>query len=329
MFNVTQQNDICHSIYKIYHVYIEKLLNSVGLMFNLLNILVFSKLIASKNVKSDMFKYLMIKSIFDAYYNFRNLIFIIYDCIHCSINENKYFLVFLWIFVIYFGFVAQLLSVCCEIGATYDRYQHISNKLKMFKRTSYKFNLSLAFIFSLLFYLNKIFERTLTTRLTGFNGTSDYYILIFNSLGSSELALNIDFFQSLIKNGICVSLILILNILSLISIKKSMGNKRKMINKCNNRSENLTLKRNKSMAKLRVAKTELKVTLMVLTTGILTVIGHGFMFVYNLPFMIEYANFCLYSITNFLFYLSITFNFLIYFSFYKNFRITFKHMLIF
>lgn len=322
MTNITEQNDICHSIYKVYHNYVDKLLNSVGLVLNILSVIVFIKLIASKNAKSDMFKYLMIKSIFDAYYNFRNLIFIVNDCINCSINGNKYFLVFVWIFVTYFGFVAQFLSICCEIGATYDRYQHISNKLKIFKRTSYKINLSIAFIFSLIFYLNKILERTLKTR-----SNSTHYILIFNSLGSSELALNIDFLQSFIKNGVCVLIILILNILSLISIRKSMGNKRRMINRCNNKSENLTLKRNKSIVKLRVVKTELKVTMMVLTTGFLTILGHGLMFVYNLPLMIRHANFCLYSVTNFLFYLSITFNFVIYFSFYKNFRITFKNII--
>lgn len=328
MSNVTLQNDVCDSMYKVYHIYIDKLLNSIGLAFNVLNILVFVKLLASKNVKSDMFKYLMIKSIFDAYYNFRNLIFIIYDCIDCSINENQFFLIFLWIFVIYFGYVVQLLSICCEIGATFDRYQHISNKLKMFKRTSYKFNLSIAFLFSLIFYLNKIFERTLTTRHNGSNSTTKEHILIFNSLGSSEVALKVDFVQSFVKNGVCVLIILVLNVLSLISIKKSMGNKRRMINRCNNKSENLTLKMNKSIARNRVVKTELNVTIMVLTTGVLTVIGHGFMFVYNLPFMIQYANFCLYSITNFLFYLSITFNFVIYFIFYKNFRLTFKNFFI-
>lgn len=318
-------DDYCHSTYKLYHIFVEKFINSIGLIFNILNIIVFNKLIKSKGVKGDMFKYLLFKSMFDAYYNFRNLLFIIYDCKHCLINRSAQYLIFHWIFVIYLGYVGQLLSIFCEIGATYDRYQQISKRLKFFKRISYKYYLFIVFIYSLIFYLYKFFDRTLSIR----SGTSNEYILKFNSFGHSELALKIDFVHSFIKNGLCVIVILVLNVLTFLSIKKTMNHKRSLINKCDNKSENETLRRSKSMAKLKCVKVEINISLMILTTGILTIIGHGFLFVYNFPFMIKYANFCLYSITNLLYYLSVTFNFLIYFAFYKNFRVCFKNMLIF
>jgi hypothetical protein len=59
---------------------------------------------------------------------------------------------------------------------------------------------------------------------------------------------------------------------------------------------------------------------MVITTGVLACLGHGLIFVYNLPWLALHIDMCSYSFTSFVYNLSFGANFFIYYFFNKSFR---------
>lgn len=121
-----QSYEICDAIYKPYNWYVERVINLFGLILNSVNTIVYLRLIENQRAHDDMFRYLLFKSVIDAFYSLRQLIFIFYDS--SSVFGLHRFLVamyFYLIFVVYAGDIAQLMSIFCEVGACLSRYHRV------------------------------------------------------------------------------------------------------------------------------------------------------------------------------------------------------------
>jgi hypothetical protein len=311
--------DICFEVYKIYNFYIERVVFCAGFVLNILNSVVFYMLIRTeKNFKCDMFKYLFLKSIFDAYYLLRGILLFIYDCNKCWAKSNFYTILFFWVFVFYLGQVVCLLSMLCEIGASFNRYRHVSQHFQFMSKMPLKVVLLIFLVYSLVFYVYKFLERDLVAT-TVKNSTRVEYRLRYNSFGSSNLILNIEFAHSIFRDCICVLIILVINIMTLLDMKKSLGKKKRLTF-----NTHAPLRNNRAQLKLstvyRASQAENKITFMVLTTGVLACLGHGLIFVYNLPWLALQMSTCFYSFTNFVYFMSFGANFFIYYFFNKSFR---------
>ena len=325
--------DICLDIvYKLYQFYIERVVLAIGLISNMLNAIVFGILIKSeKNFKYDMFRYLFLKSIFDAFYLVTSLLSYINDCYKCWIKKQLIFLLFHWICLTYLGHVSALMSMFCEVAATFSRYRTLSQKFKFMDKIPIRITLALFAIYSMAFYSYKFFERNLVSS-TIKNSTIIEYKLHYNAFGSSEIALNISFAHSLVRDCLCTIAIFVINLATLILMKKSMDRKQRLtINNVSraNYNENykperspLSLPRNKTTP-YRAKHAENKISLMVITTGIVACIGHGLTFIFNLPSMAMGSSICFYVITKFCYYSSFSVNFFIYYAFNKTFRACF------
>jgi hypothetical protein len=121
-----QPVEVCDIIYKIYYFYIERILNLLGLLLNTLNIIVYIKLIGSRKACGEMYKYLLFKSFIDAYYSLRNLIFVLFDLPKIfGLQRYRFAVYFYWIFIVYGGESAQLMSIWCEFGACFSRFRKV------------------------------------------------------------------------------------------------------------------------------------------------------------------------------------------------------------
>lgn len=203
-------------------------------------------------------------------------------------------------------------------------------------RLNYIVVLTAIFVLSLLAYSYRLFEHEVITKpdreqsaksSSATNTTSVMYVLIYNSFGASDTVIILDFLNSFLMNCVSVIGILVLNILALIKTRKCLDRKRALTtttivsrrpshflpNGC--AAKDLTVR-----SRMKISKAEMNISLMVFTSGLIAVLGNGFIFLYRLPFMAYSGNFCIYSIANFAFCLSYVMNFFIYFGFHKKFR---------
>lgn len=345
MYSTDGELDVCHEIYKIYYIYVERILNSSGVVLNLMCVLVFMRIIMSKKLNGNMYNYLTFKSAFDAICSFRYILYIFYDFKYFKLNRSLVCMYFYWVFLVYFGELSQFMGILCEVAACFDRFKIVSNKLmvastagvlkkRMFK--NYKFVLSIMFLACSILYSYKLFERKLVVRKID-NQTSEY-TLLFNSFGNSEASVIMDFVNSILMNFMSIIIILVLNVLTLRNTKKCLVKKKTLIKNSNNNTNNNnnTLVNNYSQANLsqasfksrnglnnkstKISRVEMNVSLMVFSTGLIALFGHGLVFIYRLPLMALNANFCFYSFAMCIFTVSYVCNFIIYFLFLKNFR---------
>lgn len=118
----SDQYDLCDVIYKVY-IYIERFLNMFGLLLNTLNIIAYLQLI--KRIRCDMYKYLLYKSLADAFFSLNYLLYILYNN---NLKVMQQFLVVVyiyWILIVYGGWIAWFMSTWCEFGACFSRFRKV------------------------------------------------------------------------------------------------------------------------------------------------------------------------------------------------------------
>lgn len=319
----------------MFNDYIEKGLYISGLALNLINVIVFSLLIASseRTFKSSMFKYLLAKSVFDTYYMLRGLFLrFFWDCPGCNAKESLVEALFFWIGVFYLGHAASLMSMFCEIAATLSRFKAISQKLAILNRVSNKIVFLVMLVNTLIVYTYKIFERTLIVER---KNQTVLYRLRLNSFAASENLLLVEFMHSVFRDGVCVLIILVINVATIISMHQSYKRKRRLtlnqpantrkrtraetLNTSDENQSTQSAPARRTLLELRkFRRSENRLTVMVLMTGVIACIGHGVYFAYSLPH--HQKSFCFYTITAFLFYSSYVINIFIYIYFNKGFR---------
>ena len=213
------------------------------------------------------------------------------------------------------GYSAQLISILCDVASCFDRYRLFTTKFRALNRISYKLVILVICMFSFAFYIYKIIGFKITRHITFVNNhTQIRYIL-----NSSELIPNnisdknskiLEFIHSFIRDGVCVFAILLLNVLTLVEIRRAMFKKKNLIRQRSNESQN-------TKRTFKAQRAQIRLTLMVFTVSTITLISHGLIFIY---FFMMRENSCFQIISYISYELQYSTNFFVYLCFNLNFR---------
>ena len=287
----------------------------LGVVTNTLNIIVFSQ----KNMmKNTMNVYLLAKSASDLYYMVGNALEPMSVCFNCFTMYLYWYQTLSLIYRYYICSVAQLSSMMLDVMATLNRYVTISQNFSKFsKRIDHRLIILGIYLFGALFYIYKFFVFTVT-EMRNDSVVKEYY-LDYSDFGAKIGHQLFDSIHTVIRDGICVLAIIVLNILIMIQMRRAMATK-KIIGSHGNKA---------SSSKIKARRAEQKITIMVILTGIKEAILHILLLVYYLPvpqFRDIALDDCYQDTLFFLYILSYSVNFFFYIFFNNNYRETFTEL---
>ena len=164
-------------------------------------------------------------------------------------------------------------------------------------------------IYAFLFYIYVFFDNECTVdlkKLKSDNITIYKISTRARSFQSSTRGIVFEIIHSFVRDFLCTILIAVLNLLTLIFMRRSFRIKKQI---------------NKETSKIEKAENNL--TYMVLTSSIINIIGHIFIFIHFLP-ITEIRHDCIGDMSAALLYLSYSINFFIYYFFNNHFKNYFK-----
>lgn len=299
--------DQCKVIKKASDFYILTLISIVGMILNAMCIVVFLQTKIHKNSRGQMFRYLLFKSIFDFLILLLRAVNPILECENCSFSGTYELHIIEFIIGDYLKQIIQLLSMFCHIAADMDRYLVIRNKHTFFnKYLPYQLVIFLFTLFTCSFYVFRLFETDfiVTNQIVKGNMTILKYKSVDSKFSSTTTYQVLLFIHGLSRDVICVTIILVLNLLILREFKIITL-----------RKKNLTRLSSNSIS---VQKLESRTTIMVLVIGFLTWFGHFPNFFKYIPFISQ--SYCFRAATLFLNISSISFNIVFYYLFNRVFK---------
>jgi hypothetical protein len=313
--------DTCnHSLFmKITVRYLQGTLDVIGIIFSLLCLIIFRTILKEEEShsfvsRSLMHKYLLVKSINELYFFTSDILIFFYQCEDCRFREL--FIVQIWyIYSSWFVEESSLtFSTLLEIAATFDCLIVIHNKLKFFRERKIWFYFVIIFsiFISIILQIHVIFHFKIVHKNgTFFNMTKVSIVYKIENVKKSDVYLYL-LFSSLVRDWLSLFVLLLLNSLILLSIKK-LVEKRRMREKSDNKNINGNLVRNSMNAEQNKAK-------MILVFFINFIISHSVSFYLGLPFKINQNYICYDNIRWSLLTIGNVFPFFIYFYFNKRFK---------
>ena len=296
--------DGCIALTAIYNDYIEKSVGALAFVLNTLCVLVFLKIIRYQ--EEDIYKYLISKSIVDCYISLRISLKSVLNCQDCVVEHVYGLKVFYLIFFIYIQYTAELISAMFDIAANFNRYRFLTKRFKIFNKISLKIAILVMTLIGFLFHFYLLIDNKIVSK-TKNNGTVTIYSIKNGNLGLGSIIL--DCAKIIFKDVASLALVIILNTLTLRTVKKTMDKKKLMMQG----------KTSKLMRKTE--KTELRLTLMVVTSSFAVLISHVMNIIILLS-KIELIIFdkCFVIVAYFLYWLSYSFYFFIYLYFNLSFK---------
>nr|QVK45834.1 G protein-coupled receptor [Proales similis] len=296
---------VCDVLLQLVTVYVQTAFAGVGILLNTLSALVFWKLLRSNKLNSVMFRYLLIKSICDTYFSIRIFLHTFMQGESGRNKNSSVVLLYLHvILLIYMGFVVQLISMFCDVAASFNRYRSIAMKFKFMDKVPFKLCVLFMVAYPMMFYSHKFFEFQVT-RTEEKNASVTRFEIVDSQSFNDRIKEAIGFVHSLVRDGLCVLLLLVINALTFTVMKSSLRRKSLLVHRGSIRTE-------------RRDRADVKLTLMVLMNGVMSTISHGLLFVYYLPTQLK-SSYCLVSVILIIYSLSYTINFFFYFFLNKNF----------
>ena len=291
----------CNDFYAFYESYLEITFSSFSFFLNLACIAVFIRMIRSQKKNEDLFKYLLVKSFADSYLSISHSFLSIFGGIYSdNVGIRKfYFLqIITIIFEYYFLFSLQLVSIFCEIVSSFNRYKISINKFKFLDKISYKIVIAVMFVYSFAFYTYKFFSLQINE--TANNNSEVRYQLVQNELDGK-----MGYVHSFVRDGLCVLIIIVINVLTVIQLKKILMMKKTLI---------------KDSKSQKIESAETRLTLMVLTMSTLTFCGHGLILLNYLQLVSFSENKCLSTFGQSIYWFTYQINFFLYYLFNLNFK---------
>ena len=293
-FNDDMTNTFCSEIFYSYQKYFEMSFSLFCFFLNFICIVVFMKIIRNQKINDDIFKYFLAKSIADTFLTLiipLDSILEAENTIIPDLSKIYFFHVLNLIFGYYLAFCLQLFSMVCEIVACFSRYRMSVNKWKIFDKLSYKIVIGSIAIYCFGFYTYKF--ASLNIAKVQNNNSEDTWIILEN-----ELDTKMGYVHSFVRDGVCVFVIIALNVLTVVQLRKTLTRKRTLT---------------KGSRSHRVQKAEIRLTLMVLTMSTFTFIGHGLVLINYLKITILFKNLCFRLIRRTLYWLSYEIDFFLLF----------------
>jgi hypothetical protein len=305
----TAVNGFCDILRDIYENMLVEITHVASFFLNLFCTLVYFKLLRFLKDKNsnDLFKYLFIKSIVDTYLSFLMILQFIFNDTKYSqqlgVNRVYGLKVFNLIFGFYFLFSLELISIMLEVAATFNRYRALKFRLKIFDKIQFKYVILCMFVYSFGFYVYKFVSRQVVPN-TQYNTTEFQY-------KDTDLEAKMGYMHTIVRDGLCVFAIILLNILTMYELKSILMKKNVLTNSSSSdKTQNL----------------EKRLTLMVICMSSIAFSGHSLMLLQYFSHKDSFfkKNGCFYTITQLLFWFSYQINFFVYYFFNLKFRKCFK-----
>jgi hypothetical protein len=248
--------------------------NVFGLIGNGLCIVVFSKILLKTQTQGNLFRFLLLKSIADFSYFISNFWSLFYYCTIC--NMFKFFIFQIWYiwFYYYFQYFGCTISSVFEVAATFDCLITINKTFIFCQKKLFFYSFSFfVLIFLVLFYLIYPFGYKIEKK-TNFidNMTTSFYDNEFNQFGSSFFYKNVVLIDSMVRDGLFLLILIILNGFILNLLKKSTQRRRALVG--NNRNNDNTLLTSQNAERRRMK--------MIIATGLNYMIGHSIFLTENI-----------------------------------------------
>ena len=300
-------NDFCDNLTDYFNRYIEKSIGAISFILNMLCVLVFLKI--TRFQKEEIYKYLLFKSIIDSYISLRITLKSVFNCQDCELEKSFGIKIFYLVFIIYLDYAAEIISIVCELVANFNRYRFLTKSFQFLEKLSYKMTIFLMTLYALLFCIYLLFDNKITSKQK-LNGTITVYSIKDNNFGSAGLAWG--YAHTITRNFIFVAAILIVNIMTLRSVKGILRKKDIMLNHHELGKKSKIVKHNE--------KAELKLTLMVMATSGVIFVACGMNFIKWLKVFVFTTNKCYITVTYIIYWLSFSLYFFIYFYFNQSFK---------
>jgi hypothetical protein len=191
-----------------------------------------------------------------------------------------------------------------EVAATFNRYRALKFQLKIFDKIQFKFVIAGMFVYSFGFYVYKLVSIQVVPNSQKNNTEYQYY--------STDLDDKMGYMHTIVRDGLCVLAIILLNILTMYELKSILMKKSVLKNASNNND--------------KTRNVDKRLTLMVICMSAITFIGHSLE-------LIEYfssrdsffnRNLCFITAKKLLFWLSYQINFFAYYFFNLKFKQSFN-----
>ena len=245
----------------IYQIYYAIIINLPGFILNFIKVIILIKRDFHTNSCSIMFKYFLFKSVFDTVYSFFIFCFSIIALENTLLNDSWIQRVILFILQDFLCSIAVFSSILFEIMAALSKLVTISRRFLFFNRISYKIITFSVFFFTNICYVHRIF--LIEAKLENKAEFSDEYS---NNFGEYKFFYAFDLVMSFLRDILCVVFLFILNVLVMVWFKKSLNRKKILF---------INLKSPLYRRKLvKTDKAEIKNTIIVILSSLLTIIGH-------------------------------------------------------
>jgi hypothetical protein len=224
--NFSDKALFCDDLSYFYETTLVAITHVASFFLNLFCILVYFKLVRSLKDKHshDLFKYLLTKSIVDTYISFLLNLKLIFNSDYSQklgVDRAYGLKVFYLIFGIYSTFSLQLISIFLEVAAAFNRYRCLKVELKLFDRFQFKYSILSMFAYSFSFYAYKFVSRQVVSKSQ--NNTSEYEFKYM------DLDYEMGYMHTIVRDGICVLAIILLNILTMYDLKGVLIRRRRFL----------------------------------------------------------------------------------------------------
>lgn len=318
--NFTKENQTdkpCRDLYIFFERYVFFSLTILNLIFNSLNIIIFKRLILIQKNKSDLYKYLLIKSVSDGYFGLRFFI----EGLILFYNPEKKFKDFssimFYLISIYLGHVAQLISKVSECFGCFDKLLIFIFCLNNSKTNRIIKCLFVVLItFCILFPTYKFGEYQIEK--SGFNtyNSSAFSYQLKNYSQENNFLATLKFIHSLFRDIIFLTFSFNFNMATFIFMRKSLEKRKSLLN--GNKKQTKVLNYNHK---------DFQIIIMISITTIISLIGHLSSFLSLVEPKI-FDNYCINTFSLGLVYeSSYAFDLVIYLIFNRNFRLMFLNYL--
>ena len=235
------------------------------LALNLISLKAFSN---STIFKEEIYNYFRMETLFICINLFMASLRPIYYDIYSEVSKSYFAQILIIYFLIYVTSLLEMSATLTQIAACLKYYLMITKAdLNFFDNLSYKIVTLVIFLFSSLIYVYQCFQFDIVVHyLTINNVTKTYYAMETNNFFESDLRKSIEIAAFVIRDGINSIILIIMNILIYISIKKYAKKKHSLFAKKFS-SENSTQHATSNMESTEtLKKISVKVGVMVLMT---------------------------------------------------------------
>jgi len=201
---------------------------------------------------------------------------------YSDVTKTYFSQIYLIYFLIYFTSVLEMSAILTQITASLTYYLMITNTNIFLIYISSKKVTLVIFIFSILIYLYQCFQFDINAKYVTINNvTQTYYVMEPNSFFDSEIKKIIEIVAFIIRDGINSLILIVMNILIFLNIKRYSKNKNSLFKNKYQNERSIQDETTKEISNFSLKKISMKVAIMVWMTCLNCLFG-------RIPILVSY-----------------------------------------